>query len=184
VVKKPDSLRRAFKTRNGRTVYDGNGITPDVEISIPRPTLLQSSLQHQNQFFDFANHYAATHDSLAELFSSDKLYQSFMTFLEQEGFHYQTSSEIYLAKIDSSMGGKIVETHIDAIRQHIDSLKKKAFYEQREEIEKELYLELLTRYKGKQEQIAASLPYDHFVNQAIDLFHNPNRYKNILSSSN
>ena len=28
----PDSLKTAFKTKNGRTVYDGGGIEPDIKI--------------------------------------------------------------------------------------------------------------------------------------------------------
>ncbi len=41
----PDSLKKAFKTRNGRTVYDGGGITPDKEVrgrTYSRPTLALS----------------------------------------------------------------------------------------------------------------------------------------------
>jgi len=183
VVKKPDSLRKAFKTRNGRTVYDGNGITPDVKVSGPQPTLLLSSLQHQNQFFDYANQYAAMHDSLTTTINSDKLYNNFRKFLEQRDFHYKTTSEIYLSKVDSSLNGKTSEVHINALRQKIENLKRQAFTTQRNEIEQKLYMELLTRYKGEREQTAASIPYDHLVNKAIDLLHNSNRYKNILSVS-
>jgi len=183
VVKKPDSLRKAFKTRNGRTVYDGNGITPDVKVAGPQPTLLLSSLQHQNQFFDYANQYAAMHDSLTTTINSDKLYNNFRKFLEQRDFHYKTTSEIYLSKVDSSLNGKTSEVHINALRQKIENLKRQAFTTQRNEIEQKLYMELLTRYKGEREQTAASIPYDHLVNKAIDLLHNSNRYKNILSVS-
>ena len=41
----PDSLKQAFQTRHGRTVYDGGGITPDIEIkpdSYSRPALALS----------------------------------------------------------------------------------------------------------------------------------------------
>jgi len=183
VVKKPDSLRKAFKTRNGRTVYDGNGITPDVKITVPHPTLLESSLQHQNQFFDFANQYAATHDSLRASIKSDQLYKDFINFIKRRNFHYETPSEAYLAKIDSSLGGSNAESHINAILRNIEQKKQEAFNNQRVDIEKDLYLELLARYKGKKEQKEALLPYDQFVNQAVKLLHNPNRYKSILSVS-
>ena len=41
----PDSLKKAFQTKHGRTVYDGGGITPDIEIkpeTYNRPTLALS----------------------------------------------------------------------------------------------------------------------------------------------
>ncbi|HKK46928.1 MAG TPA: S41 family peptidase [Balneolaceae bacterium] len=181
VVKKPDSLRKAFTTRDGRTVYDGNGITPDVKIPEPHPTLLQSSLQHQNQYFDFANQYAATHDSLAVKIRSDKLFKDFTDFLYQRNFHYQIPSEAYLSKIDSSLNGQNIESDIKAIRQNIEEQKKKAFDNQRYAIEKDLYIELLARYKGEREQKAAQLPYDKLVKQAVNLLHNPARYNSILA---
>lgn len=181
VVKKADSLRKAFKTRNGRTVYDGNGITPDIKVSEPQPGLLLSSLQHQNQFFDYANQYAATHDSLTATIHSDELYANFRKFLSQRDFHYKTTSEIYLSKVDSSLNGQASEAHIRALRQRIENQKHQAFTTDRDEIERTLYMELLTRYKGEREQTAASLPYDHLVNNAINLLHNTNRYKDILS---
>ena len=41
----PDSLKKAFQTKHGRTVYDGGGITPDIEIkpeAYSRPALALS----------------------------------------------------------------------------------------------------------------------------------------------
>ena len=59
----PDSLVNAFQTRNGRVVYDGGGIDPDVTVEKPTNNTVLRALQDQRLIFDFANEYAAKHDS-------------------------------------------------------------------------------------------------------------------------
>jgi len=185
-VEKADSLRQKFTTRNGRTVYDGDGIAPDINVSIPEPTLLQASLMRQNQFFEFANKYAAKHDSLDASVSPDELYQEFLTFVEKQNFEYQTPAERHLSKIDSSLsnGPASSSEHINALQQTVDEQKKKAFATEQAKLKEMVYLELITRYKGQQGQTAASLPYDKMVNEAIEVLGNSNRYKNVLTVSN
>jgi carboxyl-terminal processing protease len=184
VVNKPDSLKKAFKTENGRTVYDGDGIAPDVKAAASEPTYLQTSLMQQNQFFNFANQYAAKHDSLSLRINSEELYSEFLNFLQTQNFEYETPSEKYLAQIDSSLDGGPADAHITALEQSIAQDKKQGFQEQRDEIQKMLYLELIARYQGQQGQIAASLPYDPVVNEAVSILNNQNRYTELLSVAN
>ncbi len=57
----PDSLISEFKTKNGRTVKDGGGIAPDVEI-IPEPlSQISTELYIRNFIFDFATEYYWSH---------------------------------------------------------------------------------------------------------------------------
>lgn len=185
-VVKADSLRKAYKTRNGRTVYDGDGISPDVKVPTPKPTLLQTSLMQQNIFFEFANQYSAKHDSLTRTARSDQLFRDFVNFVEQQNFQYQLPSERYLSKIDSSLGNAEAQSdpHIKALRQTIKKHKKRAFERERPKLEEMLYLEVITRYEGQKGQTAASLPFDVMINAAINVLHNVDRYKNILTVSN
>jgi len=140
----------------------------------------------QNIFFEFANQYAAKHDSLTESARSDRLYREFLNFVNEEDFEYQMPSERYLSKIDSSLSDAATpsDTHIQALQQTIEEHKKRAFERERSEIEEILFLELITRYEGQQGQTSASLPFDRMVNEAIEVLHNSNRYTNILTVSN
>lgn len=186
IVSKPDSLRKTFKTRNGRTVYDGNGIAPDIKVSDREPSLLETSLLQQNIFFEFANQYAARHDTLVDQIGSDVLYDNFLNFVKKRNFNYKTPSERYLSKVDSSLqhSETNAEAHLSALRENIEEQKKQALNEERTELEKVLYFELLARYEGEKGQTAASLPHDHFVDKAVGLLQNPTWYNKILSVSN
>ena len=54
VDKVADSLISAFKTKNGRIVYDGGGIAPDVAIEPQKYSSILGSLITKNLLFDFA----------------------------------------------------------------------------------------------------------------------------------
>ena len=185
-VLKPDSLRKKFKTRNGRTVYDGNGIAPDIKVVDEEPSLLETSLLRENMFFNFANQYAATHDSLSESFGSDVLYNEFMSFVSETDFQYQTSSEKHLSKIDSLLNGIEDEDkeHIQKLKDVIGEKKKKQFVRERSDLERRLYLELIARYKGQRGQTAAWLPHDKVVNEALSILQDNEHYNGILAGSN
>ena len=185
-VLKPDSLRKEFKTRNGRTVYDGNGIAPDIKIKDKEPSLLETSLLRENLFFDFANQYASTHDSLSESFGSDDLYDEFTTYVSEKNFQYQTATEKHLAKIDSLLSGVEGEgkEYIQELEKVIDKKKNQQYLQKRADLEKRLYLELIARYKGRKGQTAAWLPHDRTVNEAISILQNNEQYNSILAGSN
>lgn len=182
-VEKPDSIQKKFTTLAGRTVYDGDGIAPDVNIPASNTTLLQTSLMRQNMFFNFANQYAAEHDSLTISGRNDQIYRDFKSFLDTQEFEFDHPSEEYLAKIDSSLDGISAESnaHLQALRQRIEQQKEQSFNNQQRAIQKLLYVELVARYKGRQGQRAASLPYDQLVNQAVEVLNDSSRYNQILS---
>jgi carboxyl-terminal processing protease len=60
----PDSLRNPFKTKDGRTVYDGAGIEPDIHMEEPLMSNISLSLLSKFLFFDYANKFKRSHDSI------------------------------------------------------------------------------------------------------------------------
>ena len=60
----PDSLISEFKTKNGRIVKDGGGITPDVEVVPETLSQLTSELYLRNFIFDFATKYYWEHTTI------------------------------------------------------------------------------------------------------------------------
>lgn len=178
-----DSLRKEFKTRNGRTVYDGNGITPDSIIAAEEPMLLETALLRQNIFFEFANRYAASNDSLVHSFRADDLYQEFVRFVQNESFDYRTPSENHLAKVDSLLddANQDPNQYIQALEDIVAKKKEQQFVDERPQLEKRLYLELIARYKGQQGQTAAWLPHDELVERAVAVLENKKKYNGILA---
>lgn len=96
VARIPDSLTNVFKTAGGREVRDGGGITPDIKIEYPEVNRLTYNVVRDNWAFNFANKYAATHDSIAspETFEvTDEIYAEFKDFIDPEKFNYDKVCE-------------------------------------------------------------------------------------------
>lgn len=90
----PDSLKTAFKTKNGRTVYDGGGVDPDIKTEVPQMASVTTNLLLKNVIFDYATKYYFEHinDKPQEKFSlKDSDYQDFTNWLKTRNFTYATS---------------------------------------------------------------------------------------------
>jgi carboxyl-terminal processing protease len=88
----PDSLIQAFKTRNGRTVYDGGGITPDVAAELPGYNKISYSIAARDLLRSYALTYFVAHDTIAppETFRlADAEYDDFVQYLIDKDFNEQ-----------------------------------------------------------------------------------------------
>jgi carboxyl-terminal processing protease len=75
-------------TDSGRTVYGGGGITPDVKIPPQKTDDFENSLLQHYAFFNFAKHYANTHQVTKSFEVDDAVMQDFRKFLDQEKIGY------------------------------------------------------------------------------------------------
>lgn len=186
-VKVPDSLKTAFTTRHGRTVYDGFGIEPDIEVEHPSSSLLTVALFNKFYFFNYANKFCKEHPSIApagEFAITDEIYQDFVAFLSDKTYEYKTYTE---QLIDEMRHVAKEEDYIDEMKVQIDSLeatfkraKEADLMRHREEISELLMDEILTRYYYQKGRIQGSLPTDPDVNKAIEVLTNHSEYARLL----
>ena len=183
----PDSLRKAYRTHNGRTVYGGMGIEPDIHIPSAKRGLLQIALLQQSEYFFFVNRYTATHSKFVSQNVSDSLFSAFKGYLNEQHFHYQIPAQRYLNKLKTRL---ILTDSIRAIQpiNTLDSLlvryKKQALAREAPEIKKELYLEIVSRYYGQKGKIRAELTSDPDVQRAVKVLDNRVQYAHILAIKN
>lgn len=183
-----DSLISSFKTRHGRIVYDGGGITPDVILEPYQYSTVSSNLYTSNLIFRFANNYAAMHKSIApaDVFSiSDSTYQAFVDFAESNNFSYQTESEEIIQALREIAEN---EKYLDAVEPKIAELekglleyKKQDIYKHRSEIEEMLKIEIVSRYYYQTGKIVASLKNDPELKKAIGVLNDQPGYKKLLT---
>lgn len=124
VGKVPDSLISEFKTLNGRKVYDGGGITPDVKIEPEDFARITQELVLQDITFDFVNNYALKHSEIApvqEFKISDELYHEFKEYLKAKKFSYETASQ---QKLQDLVKTAKAEKYYGQVRERLDELQK------------------------------------------------------------
>lgn len=185
--KVPDSLRTAYKTRNGRTVYDGDGIEPDIELE-PQPiSNISAALYAKLLFFDFANEYRHHHEQLGkpDVFEvSDSLFDEFKTFLNGKDCNYLTQTE---SKLESLEEAAKEEKYFDAIKTELENLKKQLSHDKNADLEKNkdeikeiLAIELVSRYYYEKGALEFSLRKDKEVEKALELLESPAEIQNTL----
>lgn len=183
----PDSLISEFETKNGRIVYDGGGVQPDIDVEVKQPANITFSLFVNNLIFDFATLYATEHDTLAtpeEFEISDEDYTSFVEFLENKDFDYNTQSNDKLdelIKISKREGYyRISKDEIEALREKLSADKNKDLLAFSDEIRELLKDEIVSRYYYQKGRIISGLKNDPQLEKAIELLNEPVTVSSIL----
>ncbi len=187
MVTYPDSTRKMFFTRNGRKVYNGEGIEPDIYVKEPKEKRVDLALRQQSKYFFFANEYVSEHPKLKNIQISDSVFYAFKSYLDKSHFNYELPAQHYLEELKSSLKETSVshqaDEKLDPVETMINQEKKNEIDKAGSEIKSELYLELLSRYNGPQARIQAELKGDPDVREAVKIIHNPATYRRILSGS-
>jgi carboxyl-terminal processing protease len=186
----PDSLIHAFKTKNGRKVFDGGGILPDVKEDPENFSRIAVTLATRSILFDFATRYSGRHDSIAQpgQFSlTDQDYAEFVEFLKDKDFDYQTESESKLLELEKAARN---EKYYEQVKDELNLLsaslahdKNKDLQTFRPEVEQLLSEEIVSRYYFQGGRIAYSLRFDKQVQAALKLLQDKVKYTAILDGS-
>ena len=88
----------AFKTKKGRTVYDGGGILPDVVMDETKTSNITDALVKNDGIFNYVTSYYYKHSNLGTTIPtiSDADFNDFKSFLKKQNFDYDTETEIAL----------------------------------------------------------------------------------------
>lgn len=187
----PDSLRTAYKTKNGRTVFDGSGVEPDVAVEKPTSSNIAKSLVDKYLIFDFANQYKQKHDSIAapKTFAlTDAEYDEFVKFVGDKKFDYTTQTETLIERLnkttDREQYDQSVKDMVAKLTEQVKTEKKKELYSYKTEIKNLLTQEIIGRYYYQKGKVEASLNKDPEVLAAISTLSNPVKYKQLLTPNN
>ncbi|MCR5193386.1 MAG: S41 family peptidase [Bacteroidales bacterium] len=187
-VKVPDSLKTAFKTANGRTVYDGFGIEPDVEIEPEYMSALSSALISKFHIFNYVNQFVKKHSTIddpSKFKITDEIYNDFMNYMKDKDFDYTTATDAVVkdlreaAKEDNY--SEALQSTIEQLEAKIKKEKSDGLKKNKEEISELLKSEILVRYYYAAGRLQGSLQDDPEVKEAVKVLKDKERYNNILS---
>lgn len=182
VVMDDDSSKRAFKTRNGRTVYEGRGIEPDVESGTDNSSILEIALLQKGMYFDFATEFESQNPDFNYTELPDEVFEDFKAFLEEQKFDYKTDSEKLLAELSEELTGvEGAESQLNGLQTAITNEKASHFSEDEPSIRRTLFLELVSRYQGQSGRVEAGLKSDPEVLKALEFITNTSEMNKLLS---
>jgi carboxyl-terminal processing protease len=177
-----------YRTKNGRSVYDGSGISPDIKIEIPAYSSLLLNLVSKYIIFDFASQYRKNNPKIVsarEFKLSDKEYDDFCSFALAHKFEYQTGSmEKFKELKKAAEDEKYFETSKEEFTQ-LEKLvapdKQKDLKKYKSEIKEFLENEIVSRYyfqNGRLENMLFN--YDAEMQKAVEVLTNSSLYNSIL----
>ncbi|SHI40741.1 S41 family peptidase [Flavobacterium terrae] len=172
----------AFKTKKGRTVYDGGGIMPDVELSENKTNAIVDALQHNDAIFDYATQYVQKNAALKEITDAD--YLQFKAFLKTINFSFDTKSDLLLKDFMKEAKKENIDASIkvqyDALSSAIQKAEESQLDKYKPEIMKLLKAEIITRYQYREGLYDYYLKNDSEIKKATQLLNNQPEYNKIL----
>ncbi len=176
----------AFKTKGGRTVYDGGGILPDIELETSKFSPITTALLKDDAIFDFATDYYYSHQlgDWNDFKVSDGDFQNFIDFLEKNNFSYETETEKKLeeafrrAEDDELKGG--IQDSYNQLLNAISQAKKQDLIAKKVEIKALLTDEIIKRYFFAEGLYDYHLIYSPEILEAISVLKDESKYNRIL----
>lgn len=170
----PDSLTHEFKTAMGRTVRDGGGITPDIEVKPRDYSRLTYSLVLNGVVEQYALEYVRKHTSIPstdEFFLSDADYDDFIEFAQGKEFDYRSSAKTYfdLVRKELSRDGleEAMSKELDALGKALDMEKEEFLRIKKDEIVPFIEEEIVVRYYFQPDGVKLRLRYDTQLHEAL-----------------
>jgi carboxyl-terminal processing protease len=183
----PDSLKVAFKTKNGRQVWDGGGIDPDVVLPKFEHSKLAEALFVKQYIFDFASQYYLQHatiDDAAKFKLTDQDFNDFVAYVKTKDYSYKTETDETLEALKEAGTD---EKYFDALKSHYEAIKQKFARDKEQDLiknKKELVSilenEIAGRYYYAYGKVKKSYQNDSEVAKAIELLNNPEEYNQLL----
>lgn len=184
----PDSLIQEFKTRNGRKVYDGKGLMPDVETETEYISTFAVMLYNMGYIEDFLDGYVRRNPNLEvdnRTFSiSDEDYNDFIEFMADKDvpFNSRTRSALEALKRDAK------EERYDAAfaeeLQQIESKLKDSKLDNLQTYRREvcdlINGDVVLRHNYYAGVVEHNIVSDSTVMKAVELLGDKNRYEQIL----
>lgn len=183
----PDSLKKNYKTKGGRTVLSGGGVEPDVAVKDDEVSRLAVTLYAKNYLFDYATQYVKAHKTIGPASSfaiTDAEFGQFSQWLSGKDYSYKTETEEML---DSLKASAVREKNYEGAKNEFSALqarlshdKKQDLTKHRQQVTEMLESEIVGRYYYHRGRIEQSLRYDEDLDKALHLLEQPTQYQVLL----
>lgn len=171
----PDSLTHEFKTKHGRTVKDGGGITPDVELKQqPSYSRLVYSLVMSGVVDNYALEFVRKNESIPavdDFHFSDDQFEDFIQFAKTQEFDYRSSAKALFDQMKKELQKDgltdVLSDQLEAIDKAIDMDKEQFIRLKKDEIIPFIEQEIAIRYYYQEAGIKIRIRYDDQLKEAL-----------------
>ena len=182
----PDSLRKEFRTRHNRRVYEAGGIQPDSTVADEDGGRLLDELSRKAFLFKYANHFAAREKAIPEKFEvTNAILSDFESYLKEKGFDYQEEAESKIHELreiaSRSRYNKSFDDELGRLDGMVAAEKQRSIQRYEKELKSWLRTEIIGRIKGDRARIESTFADDDQLNAAIGIVKDKKVYQRLLS---
>ena len=171
----PDSLTREFKTAAGRSVRDGGGITPDVDIPAHRYSRLAFSLVYNGIVEQYALEYVRAHESIPavrDFHLGDEDYLQFVEYAKGREFDYRSSAKTLFdemkKELESDGVASAMTSELEALEKAIEMDKETFLKLKKDEIVPLIEEKIVVRYYFAPAATELRIRYDEQLKKALE----------------
>ncbi len=182
-----DSTKQVFKTINGRSVTDGEGIQPDVKVKIDFYSKIAQSLLKNNLIFKYATKYRSENSTIPnakEFDITEEVYADFVDFVKDKEYSYTTKTEKSLKKLVSQAKEdkyyNLLKRELNKLATELDNTKKADIQNNKTELKEMLEYEIVKRYYFDKGKVEVTFDDDKDLAKTIELLTNTSEYNKIL----
>ncbi|WP_271405488.1 S41 family peptidase [Tenacibaculum soleae] len=184
VPKFSDGAVSLFTTKNGRKVYDGGGVTPDIKIDFSKKTSETKKLLKSRVIFNFATDFTNNNPNFNTenyLFKSTD-FKKFKNYLLQKDTAFITKEEkLFKSAFTAVKNNTNISTEYNTILEKLKKEKVKKIALNEDILLKEIQNEIVKRYVYKEGVFKHQLKNDKTINKAVNLLKNQKKYTTILT---
>lgn len=176
----------AFKTKRGRTVYDGGGIQPDVELAETKLSTISDVLVKNDGIFNYVTSYYYQHPNLGTTIPtvSDADFADFKSFLKKQNFAFDTETELALKNtLALAKKEKIDASIMNEYQQLLSALQRSdenQLNQNQKEIKNLILDEIIKRYQYKEGLYQYYTKNNSEIKKAVGILNNMPEYNRIL----
>jgi carboxyl-terminal processing protease len=176
----------AFKTRNGRDVFDGGGVQPDVEVEFAKQTPITKAILNENLVFNFATnyYYNNTIEDLKSFNLADSDFNDFKNYLKTTGFDFKTKTEealndaIAIAKEEELEG--VIDSEYNNLNSALQAYKSNAIDQNKAQLKSLITDEIIKHYFYSEGLYTYYTVNNNEIKKALSILNNPSQYTGIL----
>lgn len=175
-----------FKTKNGRKVFDGGGVKPDVELDFTKNSAITKAIVSENHVFNYATNYYYNNkvEDINTFSFSDSDFKNFKDFLKKSDFSFETKTEkalgsaLEIAK-DEDLDNSI-QSDYNRLLDNLNSYKNKVIDDEKTQLSSLLTDEIVKRYVYREGLYEYYTQHNPEIKKASEILNNPIKYSNYL----
>jgi len=176
----------SFKTKNGRAVFDGGGVMPDIELTESEISEFTKDIIKQNFVFNYATNYYYENSTidLNTFKLNDADFSDFIDYLKQNNFEFKTKTETALnsvIKIAKEEGfDEDLSSSYTAMVKDINAIKDYEINNNKSQLLVLLENEIILRYFYREGLYKYYLSNNNEIQKATDILLDLDKYNSYL----